>query len=308
VGLPLLEGRMIAFRDFTKTFGSRAAVSSLTLEIARGEIVALLGPNGSGKTTSIKAAAGLLRPSRGSVLVGNPPRPSLDAAARQACAFLPQRVSFPEQLTGREVVAFYGALRGEHAGHVDEALAQASLNGASRRPVGTYSGGMVQRLGLAVALASSAPVLLLDEPTAALDPDGLSAFYALVERHRKNGQTVLFSSHQLGDVERLADRVAVLVNGTLVAACTAQELAGRLADRGLMRVTVDRFTDEALASVRRLAPEAHVNRDNLIVPGPARLRPAVLDAVRASGAEIRSLSAEEGRLDALYRELVGGPS
>ena len=297
---------MIAFRDFTKTFGSRTAVSSLTLEVGHGEVLALLGPNGSGKTTSIKAAAGLLRPSSGSVLVGEPPRSALDPAARQACAFLPQRVSFPEQLTGREVVAFYGALRGEHADRVDQALKVASLNGSSARPVGTYSGGMVQRLGLAVAVASAAPVLLLDEPTAALDPDGLAAFYALVERQRANGQTVLFSSHQLGDVERLADRVAVLVGGRLVATYTARELAGLLADRGLMRVAVDRLADQTLAAVRRLAPNASVDRHMLVVPGPSRLRPAILDAVRESGVEIRGLTADEGRLDALYRDLVGG--
>jgi len=308
LGSPLVEGRMIAFREFTKTFGSRTAVDSLSLEVGAGEVLALLGPNGSGKTTSIKAAAGLIRPSQGAVLVGQPPRPSLDAAARGVCAFLPQRVSFPEQLTGREVVAFYGALRGEDAGHVDLALAQASLNGASRRPVGTYSGGMVQRLGLAVALASSAPIVLLDEPTAALDPDGLSAFYTLVEQHRQRGQTVLFSSHQLGDVERLADRVAIIVAGRLVATFTARELAERLTDRGLMRVTVNGMPDAALASLRRLAPDARLEGVDLVVPGPARLRPAVLDAVRASGIEILGLTAEEGRLDALYRELVGGQS
>ena len=99
-------------------------------------------------------------------------------------AFLPQKVTFPDQLTGREVVEFYGALRGLPAASVDEALKRAALNGASTRPVGTYSGGMTQRLGLAVALAAHAPMLLLDEPTAALDPDGLCTFYGLIEHQR----------------------------------------------------------------------------------------------------------------------------
>ena len=102
-----------------------------------------------------------------------------------------------------------------------EVLRFASLNGAGERAVGTYSGGMVQRLGLAVALLPRAPVLLLDEPTAALDPDGLCAFYGLVEHAQEDGRTVLFTSHQLGDVERLADRFAVLVAGRLVASLSA---------------------------------------------------------------------------------------
>jgi ABC-type multidrug transport system ATPase subunit len=299
---------VIAFREFSKRFGAHTAVSGLTLDVARGEVIALLGPNGSGKTTSIKAAAGLIRPSGGDVLIGDPLRRALEAEARRACAFLPQKVTFPDQLTGREVVEFYCAIRGETAARVDDALKHASLNGASRRPVGTYSGGMTQRLGLAVALAAQAPVLLLDEPTAALDPDGLCTFYGLVERRRIRGQTVLFSSHQMGDVERLADRLALLVGGRLVATFTARELALRLADRGVMKVAVDRMSPEALAAVRRLAPDALVAADQLIVPGPARVRPAVLDELRTARIEIRGLTAEEGRLDTLYRELVEGTS
>ena len=151
-------------------------------------------------------------------------------------SFLPQRVSFPESLTGREVVEFYRRLREAPAGSAERVLEFASLNGAGARAVGTYSGGMVQRLGLAVATLAPTEVLLLDEPTAALDPEGLRAFYELVEARRKAGGTVFFSSHQLGDVERLADHVAVIVSGTLVAVLTEHELAARLADRGLMRV------------------------------------------------------------------------
>ncbi len=227
---------------------------------------------------------------------------------RQSCAFLPQKVTFPDQLTGREVVEFYGALRGGDAPRIDAALRHASLNGSSHRAVGTYSGGMVQRLGLAVTMAADAPVLLLDEPTAALDPDGLAAFYALVEQHRAHGRTVLFSSHQMGDVERLADRFAILVGGKLVAILTSQDLAERLADRGVMRVAVEHMPADVLTRVQLVAPGAVVHAGQLVVPGPARIRPAVLECLRTSGVEIRGLTADEGRLDMLYRELVGGGS
>ena len=299
---------MISFRGFSKRFGLHQAVSSLTLDIAAGEVVALLGPNGSGKTTSIKAAAGLIRPSAGDVLIGVPAKPAIDPVARKSCAFLPQKVAFPDQLTGREVLEFYCSIRGQSSEHAAEALKYASLNGSSLRPVGTYSGGMTQRLGLAVALAANAPLLLLDEPTAALDPDGLCTFYGVLERRRSRGQTVLFSSHQLGDVERLADRLVILVAGRLVASFTSTELAARLADRGVMKVTADRITTEQLAAVRRLAPESVRAGNQVIVPGPARLRPAVLDLIRSQGLEIRGLTAEEGRLDMLYRDLVAGGS
>jgi Cu-processing system ATP-binding protein len=296
---------MIVFRSFTKRYGAHRAVESLDLAIGRGEVVALLGPNGSGKTTCLKAAAGLIHATSGEVFVGEPGRPATDASAREVLSFLPQRVSFPESLSGREVLDFYRALRGVPEARVDEVLEFASLNGSSARAVGLYSGGMVQRLGLAVAMLPDAPVLLLDEPTAALDPDGLCAFYGLVMRRRSEGKTVFFTSHHLGDVERLADRFAVLVEGRLVAALTARELQDRLAERGVMRVRLGAHPSGLLEQVRRLAPEAVWAVDELIVPGGASSRPAVLDVVRNAGAEIRGLTAEEGRLDTFYRELVG---
>jgi Cu-processing system ATP-binding protein len=306
---------MISYRSFTKRFGRQRAVESLTLDVARGEVVALLGPNGSGKTTTLKAAAGLILPTSGTVTLGDPPRPAHEPAARHGLSYLPQKVSFPDALTGSEVVEFYRELRGAARERSQAVLRFAALNGAGERQVGTYSGGMVQRLGLAVAMLPEAPAVLLDEPTAALDPDGLCAFYGLVEHAREDGRAVLFTSHQLGDAERLADRFAVLVGGRLVASLTASELKDRLSERGVMRLRLAARPAGLLAAVRIVAPgatwaaeprERPSGRDEeLIVPGPASVRPRVLDAVRGLGAEVRGLTADEGRLDVLYRELVG---
>jgi Cu-processing system ATP-binding protein len=299
---------MVTFREFSKRFGSVEAVKSLTFEVAAGEVVALLGPNGSGKTTSIKAAAGLIRPSSGQVLLGSPGRPASETATREVCSFLPQRVSFPESLTGREVLDFYCALRGGTPARAADVMRFTALNGAGARAVGTYSGGMKQRLALGVAILPQAPVLLFDEPTAALDPDGLCMFYGLIEARRAHGQTVLFSSHQMGDVERLADRFVVLVGGALVASFTAAELGARLGDRGVMKLTLDHLPDGLLDRVREIAPKAVWAADQLIVPAPTTLRLAVLDIVRESAAEIRGVTAQDGRLDTFYLELVAGRS
>jgi len=286
---------VIEYRAFTKTYASRTVVDALTLTVPRGSVVALLGPNGSGKTTSIKAAAGLIRPDSGDVRVGS-------------FSFLPQRVSFPGALTGREVVEFYRRLRDVPAGSAERVLKFASLNGAGSRAVSTYSGGMVQRLGLAVATLPAVDVLLLDEPTAALDPDGLCAFYGLVDERRRAGGSIFFSSHQLGDIERLADRIAVIVGGKLVAELSERELAARLADRGVMRVRLAARVPAVLDRVRERSPKALWFGEELIVPGAASVRPAILDIVRNAGGEITGLTAEEGRLDHFYRELTGGHS
>ncbi len=207
---------MITFRNFSKHFGDVHAVSSINVTIHAGDIVALIGPNGSGKTTSIKAAAGLVRPSSGSVTIGPRQLPASEITARECCSFLPQRVAFPPGMSGREVLNFYGALRNRPASAITDVLAFTGLNGSSARDVRTYSGGMTQRLGLAVAILPDAPVLLLDEPTAALDPQGLKAFYELIETRRSRGQTVLFSSHHIADVDRLATRIIVMEHGRIV--------------------------------------------------------------------------------------------
>lgn len=297
---------MIVFRDVFKRFGTHVALDGLSLPIGRGDAVALLGPNGSGKTTTLKIAAGLIRPDSGEVAVGEPPLPPFEPRARRVLSFLPQRVSFPEALTGSEVVEFYRRLRGAAPERGREVLRFASLNGAGSRAVGSYSGGMLQRLGLAVAMLPDAEILLLDEPTAALDPEGLSAFYALVEQRRARGRTVLFTSHQVGDVDRAADRIVVMARGRLVTEMTLGALREHLAARGVVRARLDRVPPGLLEEVRQVSPAADWINGELVAPGGSAVRMRVLDVLRRRGVEIRSLAAEDGRLEDLYRELVAG--
>jgi Cu-processing system ATP-binding protein len=292
---------MIRYAEATKRFGDRVAVRALSVEIRPGEVTALLGPNGSGKTTTLKMAAGLIRPDAGAVTIGG--HPAWEPRARRHLAYLPQRVAFPEGLTGREVVEFYRALRGAPVESAPAALRRASLNGAGDRAVGTYSGGMTQRLGLAVATLPGAGALLLDEPTAALDPEGLAGFYRLLDEGR-DGRTVLFTSHQVADVERVADRVLVLAGGMLIADVTRDWLQHWRDAHGTMRVrTAD--ADAALVAVRRIRPEARAEGDEVVVEGPAASRAAVLDAIRGAGVTVEGLVAEPAPLDAVYASLLG---
>jgi len=296
---------MISFRGFGKTYAKHQAVRSLDLNVGKGEVVALLGPNGSGKTTSLKAAAGLVKPTSGVVLVGNPGRPSSEPEARRCLSFLPQRVAFQDSLSGQEVLNFHRQVRGVDQEHARAALGVASLNGAVVRAVSTYSGGMLQRLGLAVALLPDAPVFLLDEPTAALDPDGLEAFYKVIAKSRADGRAVLFTSHQMGDAERLADRFAILVDGVLVADIGGREMKDRLAERGSMRLRVPSLDPSTLSGLKVMAPDAVFTDGELVVRGPAGMRPRVIELILARGHQIVDLVAEDGRLDDLYREMVG---
>jgi Cu-processing system ATP-binding protein len=217
---------MIRVERLIKTFGEHTAVDDISFELERGETFALLGPNGSGKTTTLKCLAGLINPSSGTILIDGFDVWKNPQQARSRMSYLPQRVSFPDNLTAREVLEFYRRLRKLPPRRVDETLSGArfDFNGFADKAVGKFSGGMVQRLGLAVACLPDAPILLLDEPTVSLDLEGAIRFREFLLSLKREGKTIVFTSHTLADVERLADRVAILVDGRLVALESVESL------------------------------------------------------------------------------------
>jgi ABC-2 type transport system ATP-binding protein len=200
----------------TKTYGATLAVDSLNLDVEQGEVVGLLGPNGAGKTTTLRMLLGLIRPTSGSVHVLD--RTPGDRESIASIGSMVEEPAFYPWLTGRsnmKVLADSGAPI--HARAIDTALEHAGALSFADRRFGTYSQGMKQRLGMAAALMRSPRLLLLDEPTNGLDPEGIREFRALVRDLAAQDVTILLSSHLLGEVEQICDRVTVLLGGRLVA-------------------------------------------------------------------------------------------
>jgi ABC-2 type transport system ATP-binding protein len=214
----------ISIKGLTKDFsvGMRGvklrAVDDLNLEVADNEIFGLLGPNGSGKSTTIKVILGLLGASAGECQIYG--KPSHTVAARHSVGFLPEAPYFYRYLSGRELVRFYarvcGVSRAKIATQVDEVIELVGLAEAAHRRVGTYSKGMLQRIGLAQALVHDPQLVILDEPTAGVDPLGSAAIAEIIRELKRRGKTVLLSSHLLAQIEGLCDRVAILHRGKLV--------------------------------------------------------------------------------------------
>lgn len=214
--------------ELTKLYGERPVVDHLNLEIAPGEIFGLLGPNGAGKTTTILMLLGLIEPTSGQLeILGHDPR-RYPLEVKRMVGFLPDAVGFYDTMTGRENLRFTARLNGvtDPEPRLDELLGRVGLASAADQPAGEYSRGMKQRLGLADALVKSPSVLILDEPTTAIDPEGVAEMLSLI-RHlaTDDNVTVLLSSHLLHQVQAVCDRVAIFVEGIVVAQGPPHELA-----------------------------------------------------------------------------------
>ncbi|WP_255171576.1 ABC transporter ATP-binding protein [Natrononativus amylolyticus] len=217
----------ITITDVHKRYGDVVALDGLSLTIPSGSTFGVLGTNGAGKSTLFGLLVGHDRPDEGTIEVGGLDVEEAGHRVRERVGFLPEHSGFPASLTGREVLSTHARIRGleDRRERIDEVLDLVGLADAADRAVSGYSNGMGRRLGLAAALLPEPPVLVLDEPTAGLDPRGVSAFHEIIRRiGRETDATVVLSSHVLDEVERLCDEIAVLHDGRLRTAGAVDEL------------------------------------------------------------------------------------
>lgn len=276
----LVEGLTKDYLLSVRGFRVRA-VDTLSLAVPAGQVFGLLGPNGSGKSTTIKAVLGLIEPTQGKTSIFGVP--SAEVRSRLDVGYLPENPNFHRFLSGRELVTFYaricGVSRTRIRERVDEVIEWVGLKDAATRRLSTYSKGMLQRIGLAQAVVHDPRLLILDEPTAGVDPVGSAEIGELILRLKAQGKTIVLSSHLLAQVEDLCDRIAILSRGRLV-------LEGEVDD---------------------LVTEK--GRDSLIVRGLAEPAFGELRAWLAGrGAELVAVEKPRTTLDRIFREHVGDRS
>jgi len=221
---------MIVVRGLTKRFGPVTAVEDLSFTVEAGEAVALWGPNGAGKSTVLHCLLGIVR-YEGTIELGGCDPHRHGKAARRLVGFVPQQIHLPEDFTVREVVDFFARLKGASPETIPGVLERLGLAAHAEKRVGTLSGGMKQRVALAVALLGDPPILLLDEPTASSDAQSRSDFLYLLGELKRSGKTLLFSSHRQDEILSLADRVLILEQGRLV---RIEQIAGRQPAEGTL--------------------------------------------------------------------------
>ena len=295
--------------------GGVLALDALTLAVPRGSVFGLLGPNGAGKTTTLRLLAGLARPSSGRAAVAGIDVASDPIGVRRQLGYLEQDPRAYTWMTGREQLAMLGRLHGLDGAALDwavaEALARVDLSSAADRRAGTYSGGMRQRLGIAGALVHRPPVVVLDEPVSALDPEGRRDVLDLIAGLR-GATTVLFSTHVLADVERICDRVAILDHGRLVVEGELADLLDRYA-LPVWRIEPEPGQGEAVERLAaRLRAEPWVTAAALehglltvAVADPVLAGRSILAAVAEAGISVISVARARPTLEDVFLRLTG---
>ncbi len=279
---PVIEIRNLSkiYRDF---WGRKKvqAVKSLNLEVYRGEVFGLLGPNGSGKTTTMKMLLGLLFPTSGEMKILG--KPASDVSKNEKIGYLPEESYLYRFLNADETLDFYGRLFNMSAAdrnrRADELIEMVGLTKARRRQLKEYSKGMTRRIGLAQALINDPELVLLDEPTSGLDPIGTREMKDLILKLKASGKTVVMCSHQLGDVQDVCDRIAVLFQGELKVLGRVDEL---LEIRDEMQIRTGSLSEEAQADIRKVLEKHNVKNATIQRPR-ADLEELFLRTVRESG-------------------------
>lgn len=286
---------MIKVLNLTKKFGKYTAVDNLSFEVAPGEALALWGPNGAGKTTVIRCLLGLYS-GQGNLQVSGLDVRKEGKRARAMLGYVPQELAFYADLTTRDTGLFYARLKHVPPARVEEVLAEVGLVEHGEKPVATLSGGMKQRLALAIALLGAPPLLILDEPTSNLDARARDDFIKLLLRQKASGKTLLLTSHRLEEVEILATRVLVLEGGRLRLMCdNPSELADRLGMQlNLKLVVPETVREHALKLLQARGFVANRNGVGLHVAVSPAAKMAPLQALFAENIEVRDFEVDNG--------------
>jgi len=297
----------IVTEGLTKRFGEETAVADLDLAVERGEVFGFLGPNGAGKSTTISMLLGFLEPTEGSATVLGTDVAADPRAVRQRTGLLPEGFEAVPNLTGREHVATAVETKGADD-NPDALLERVGLApDDARRPVDDYSTGMFQRLALAVALAGDSDLLVLDEPSSGLDPNGVQLVREIVREERDRGATVFFSSHILDEVERVSDRVGILQDGELTAVNSVDDLRTELGMGAVVEATVEGGEVDP-AEVAGVDGVTDVAVDGAAVRVACATPRAKMPALRRvdNAATVADVTIEEASLEDLFEAYTGG--
>jgi len=300
---------VLSCSGLTRRFDDVLAVDDVSFTIAEGETYGLLGPNGAGKTTTISMITGVLERDAGEVVVDGVAMSTHAIAAKRLVGYVPQELALYPDLTGRENLRFFANLYGAGRKRVDHVLDVVGLAERAGDLAREYSGGMKRRLNVAIGLLHEPKLLVLDEPTAGVDPQSRNQIIENVRTLAAQGVAILYTTHYMEEAERLCDRVGVIDSGRLIAEGTRRELVDRLGERDRISLLLDgdlTHAISALGSIREVRDvAAHGQGLELVVDDARECLPAVLSAISTNGVVVRSVEVTEPNLETVFLHLTG---
>lgn len=300
-------GQTLKVMNLEKYYGDFAAVKHINLKVGQGEIFALLGHNGAGKSTLIKMILGLVNPTAGEILIDGLSYRHKGKEVREIIGYLPERMNFYDNLTARETITFYAKLRRVSPTRCEEVLEQVGLSEVKDRRVGAFSKGMQQRLGLAQAIMHRPKLLVLDEPTTGLDPVGILELKSMIRSWNREGTTVFFSSHNLGDVQELAQDIAVMHKGAVVAEGALVKLLQEYKLKTKIAIKVQNSQAKEWLLEQRFFDRFgtfEVQDDTIICFCESANKINVLQSLIVKGFNITDFSVIEPGLDLVYQQIM----
>lgn len=301
---------IIQTSHLTKRYGAKIAVNDLNLSIRKGEVFGLLGPNGAGKTTTILMLLGLTEPTAGRATIAGCDCTRNPLEVKSIVGYLPDNVGFYTDMTGRQNLRFTGRLNGlggqELEDRIDALLERVGMTEAADKKTGTYSKGMRQRLGIADVLIKDPQVIIMDEPTLGIDPEGMRELLNIIrDLSIKDGRTVLISSHQLQQIQQVCDRVGIYVEGTLVACGTLAELEAHIQKNGtyLLEVDVEPCDDQILGMLAGQDGILGIAKEGrrFMITSKKDIRPQLTKFLGEHDYTVMHLHQRGGDLDEIYR-------
>ena len=294
--------------SISRKFGDIIAVNSIDLSIKEGELFSLLGPNGAGKTTVIKMLCCLLRPSSGTATIMGHDTQKDPIAVKQVIDVSPQETAIAEHLNAWENLSLMGGIHGfgkeEVKKRSEELLEMMGLTQRAKDQVRKYSGGMKRRLSIAMALVSDPQVLFLDEPTLGLDPQSRRSVWEHIAE-LKGKKTIVHTTHYLEEADALADRIAIIDEGKIVALGTSRELKDSISDMQVMVVRAKNLTNDAIEGLREIYPEVKEVEDGVEIKAKEISSYEIIDYLRPRGVVIESTSLKQITLDDVFLHLTG---
>lgn len=303
---------VLVARGLRKAYGDRTAVHEVSLALRPGEVLGLLGPNGAGKSTTVGMICGLTVPDAGTVtLSGGVSLASDEAGYKRRIGLVPQDIALYEELPARMNVELFGNLYGMAPEtlkrRTDEVLAMVGLSDRARDKPSTFSGGMKRRLNIACALIHDPEVILLDEPTAGVDPQSRNAIFDNLEMLKRAGKALIYTTHYMEEAERLADRLVIIDHGRVVASGTQAQLFALLPASQILQVEIEGEPDDAalqglagFPDVRRVGQRLDVSLGDI-----ARDTGPMLTALAQRGVKVRGLASARATLEDVFLSLTG---